>query len=174
VLNSNAVSAPKRIAPFDTGAWKEGLYSKHLHPAVRMEDFLLDPSLDMPPRLVKKFFRSNSNYYLGNPISIKIPPMEFEAQMYYEIIKTRATKSLDDRGSAIEIQSDSSLILNMANVLFVVLPKVFLDQKDIRDIINKKWGASFGTYDIHQGNVEEMMGKVYERVQEYLSKGGYL
>jgi hypothetical protein len=174
VLEPDALDLAKRIAPFDTGAWKEGLFKQYMHPEMNMEDFLLTPSMDIPPRVVEAFFGSNHNYYYATPHSISIPPIEFEAQSYYELIQHRATLDLDDRASAIEIQSDQSLLLTDDKVLYVVLPKVFYDEQAIRETITIEWKAPVTLYQIQAGTLSEHKGIVDRAVGEFLSKAGYI
>ncbi len=174
VLRSDAVSMPKRVAAFDTGAYEKGLYKKFLHPNMKKEDFLLDPSMEVPPRIVGRFYGSNGNYYFGNPISIVIPPLEFEVQSYYDIIRHAGHASIDDRGSAIEIQSDQSLSLTSDNVIFVVLPKVFLDEKLIQETIINRWKVIPGHYSVYPGDPKEFMGNVYQEIARFLLDRKYI
>jgi len=173
LLKENSTSSAKRIAPFDTGAYFKGKYKDFFHPGMVLDDFFLDPSryIQMAQRIVGMFYESNSDYYFDRPGNAeRIPPTAFEAQIYHEIIKAKATKNHDDRYSTIEIQTDHSILLDDASVLHVVLPKVFLQDKIFRDTIRVHWKASCSTYEIHQGDLLELMGKVYNCVEKYLRK----
>jgi len=174
VLKPDALEIPKRIAPFDTGAWREGLFQQYMHPEMKIEDFLLNPSMDTPTRVVWRFFKSNNNYYYAKPHSIRIPPIEFEAQSYYDLIKHRATLALDDRGSAIEIQIDHSLPLTSDNLLYLVLPKVFYIDRAIRETIVKEWKTRTALYQIQAITLQEHMGIVYTEVTKFLSEMGFI
>ncbi len=160
----------KRIAPFDTGGWN--LYSHHLHPHMKTESFFLDLNMKRPSQVVEKFFGTNSNYYSCKPIPVVIPPFEFEALSYYQIIRDRNVSN-DDRGSAIEIQCGESLILTRANVLYAIFPTVFLDQSLIQETIIKEWGFMPGHYEIYAG-LREQMGMIYLLINEFLRVKGYL
>ncbi len=106
VLRDNAVATSKRIYSFDSWAYDEGRLQLYIHPKMKIEDFQIEPSMGMPPRLVEMFYGSNDKYYSGEPKIMAIPPAESEVQCYYSIINHRATPGLDDRSSAIEIQTD--------------------------------------------------------------------
>lgn len=168
VLDSRAITNPKRIAPFDTGAFSKQLFAKHMHPKMTINDFLLDTSMDMPPRLVKKFFESNKNYFNTKPITTAVPTEEFEVGSYYSLIRDSSTAPYDDRGSAIEIQTSNSISLTKENVLLVVLPGVFMDSKEIMDTICQRWSANIKTYSIHRCNPQEYMSQIYEMVGQFL------
>lgn len=173
VLRANAISKPKRVAPFDTGAFKRGLYDDFLHKDMEMEDFLLEPSMKMPPLVVGKFYESNVNYYYGRPAMVSIPPVEFEVQSYYDII-SHGSAYADDRGSAIEIQSDQLLTLTSNNVIFVVLPRVFLDENLIQETVLKNWRVVPGLYETYQGDPKEFMSTVYKEIATFLRNEGLL
>jgi hypothetical protein len=174
VLKPDALEIPKRIAPFDTGAWEEGRFESYMHPEMTIDDFLLHPSMDTPTRVVWKFFRSNHNYYYAKPHSIRIPPAQLEAQSYYELIKHRATQKLDDRGSAIEIQIDYPLPLTSKNLLYLVLPKIFYSDRAIRETIVGAWKIPAALYDIQAITLQEHMGIVYTEVEKFLSQMGLI
>jgi hypothetical protein len=174
LLRADAVSTPRRVSAFDTGAWEQGIYAQFLHPKMTKDDFMLDPSLSMAARLVAKFYGSNENYYSGDPISLEIPPLEFEVQSYYKIISQNGTSQLDDRGSSVEVQSQASLSLSNASIIHVVLPRAFLDDPNILETVVTRWGVfSPGSYGIHRGDPREYMGKVYEEVEKFLRENRY-
>lgn len=55
ILNPERMPEPRFIHPFDTGAFNAKLFRKHLHPAMTIQDFGLDPDLSMPGKLVAHF-----------------------------------------------------------------------------------------------------------------------
>src|ERR1017187_7070133 len=132
LLKPEALRRPKRVAPFDTGAFQNGLFKDQMHPKMKLDDFLLDPTYDMPARVVGRFYDSNKAYYSESPVQITIPPLEFEAASYYGLISAKATTPTDDRRSTIEVQSDSAIALTTDLVLLIVLPRVFLDDSGFR------------------------------------------
>ncbi len=171
LLRSDALKEVKRIAPFDTGAFAKGIYRDYIHPKMKIEDFLLPPSLDTPAYLINLFYGSNTNYFSGIPISdLNLPSIEFELNCYHDLIKVKGGTIFDDRCSTIEIQSDKPFDLLNKDVLLVVLPGIFLDIPDIKEIITKKWEAEISPYAIHRGNPNEYIGIIYEAVRDYLIK----
>lgn len=174
VLREDTVPVPKRIYPFDSGAYAHGLFKDHIHPRMSMEDFQLSPGLDMPARLVTQFYGSNENYYLGQPHSQEIPPLEFEVALYYNLISGKAKTHYDDRRSAVEVQTDAPIPLNKETVLLVVLPTIFLDVPDIRRKLLADWSAQVRTYHIRHSNPNEHIGYVNEEVRTFLKTHRYI
>ncbi len=173
VLKPEAIERPKRIAPFDTGAYHRGLFSQYMHPEMTCDDFLLDPSMDMPPRLVSKFLSTNIEYFRGTPrVNISIPPLEFEAECYYNLICSKQIAPHDDRSSTVEIQIDSCIQLK-GNVLLIVSPYIFLDQQEVKDAI-KEWGAQYRGYSITRTPPNQYTALIYSEVEEFLLAEGYL
>ena len=111
VLKPDSVSTPKRIVPFDSGAFEDGRFSEHMHPKMRRDDFFLEPVPDMPSRLVSRFYGSNDAYFSGKPHTIQIPPIEFEALSYYNLISSQNVSNYDDRNSSIEIRRAEQTLL---------------------------------------------------------------
>ncbi len=174
VLKNDTINTPKRIAPFDTGAFHEGLFAQHLHPKMKKEDFFVTPSMDMPQRIVNYFFGSNINYYRGNPRHVDIPSLEFEVSCYRSLIGETANMPFDDRCSAIEVQSEESVELTRDNVLLIVLPAIFLDDSEVKDTICRLWNAQVEAYSIHRGDPKEYVGLIYNVVETFLNAKGFM
>lgn len=174
VLKADFVSNPKRIAPFDTGAFKRDLFAEHMHKKMKVEDFLLDNSMDMPARLVGHFYGTNRRYFQGEPVSVQIPPREFEAQCFYNLVCDKGKSLADDRCLTIEIQADRTVTLNAGDVLLVVLPNAFMDDPWLRARICNDWSAEVRTYDTHRCDPAEYLSRVYHEVETYLEDKNYL
>lgn len=174
VLKPDAISTPKRIAPFDTGAHKNGLYKNHVHPNMKIDEFLIAPYLEMPRRVVNTFFGSNKKYYRGKPRDrgeLNIPAALEAARSYYDLISNKTIA--DDRRSTIEIQLDRSLQLN-DKVLLVVLPADYFDDSDIYDTVVSIWKAEPKGYNTYNIDPVYYMGLVYQIVEEYLIEYRYI
>lgn len=174
VVESKVITDPVRIYPFDSGAWDRVRSNALMHPEIERDDFLLHNSMDMPARLVNRFFRTNDDYYHGRYRNLRIPALQFEAQSYYELIKHPSTQSLDDRTATIEIQYDNPIDLTSHNVLFVVLPEDFYKIPRIQKKIVNEWKAIAGVYKVQSITPKEHMGIVVEAVNDFLIQMGRL
>lgn len=169
VLKPEAVITPKRIAPFDTGAFSNGLYSNHIHPKMKMDDFFLECNPDMPGRVVERFYKSNQSYMEGEPSQIKIPPLEFEAEAFYNLISEKGRTLADDRRYSIEIQSDKNVNIAPGVVLLLVLPGVFLDNRLMKRI-GSDWNAKIRTYGSYLANPRDYQSVIYSEVSKFLAE----
>ena len=174
MVKPDSVPTPKRIAPFDTGAFKRKLFAEHMHPKMNCNDFLLDPTLDMPNRLASRFYGSNQSYFNGVPLSIEIPPIEFEAISYFNLINSDASGEYDDRNATVEIQSESNLILDSNAVLLIVMPTIYWQDMEFGKAIRAAWHTDVRTYSIHRGHPNEYVQLIYREVEEYLKEKSYL
>lgn len=171
LVRSELQQGLERIAPFDTGAY--GMYSRHTHPKMQCEDFLLAPNLSTPGRVVSRFFGTNKNYFDGTPTRIVIPPLEFEAFSYQELIHDKSSTQYDDRRNLIELQFSESLSLD-ANVLLVVLPGIFLDIAEVQATLVNRWKAEIRHYRTHHGNPRDYVSDIYGLVEDYLKSNSYI
>ncbi len=174
MLKPDAAKSPKRIAPFDTGAFSSGLFDDHIHPSMKREDFLLDNNYGMPARLVKLFYGSNSGYINGTPTNISIPPLEFEALSYYRLISQTGKTLYDDRRATVEIQCDQDIDLKPGNVLLIVLPSIFLDDDQVRTTIVEEWSSDVRTYSMRHCNISEYFSAIFTEVELYLKQESYI
>lgn len=174
VLDPEAITDPKRIAPFDTGAFSAGLFKEHVHPKMSFDEFLLEASMDMPARLVSKFFESNTCYFHGKPALIKISPTEFEAKSYKSLIENLGSAAYDDRASAIEVQAGCSVTLTNKNVLAVVIPGEFMDDPKYQDVLLHEWRANIRTYSVQRRNPNEYMSQICQNIEDFYRSRGYL
>ncbi len=173
LVNSEVIERPKRILPFDSGAFHNGLFKNFLHPKMRSSDFFIEPELNMAARLVNKFYGSNKNYFYSRQKSIKVPPFEFEVSSYYNLIQNLGQTDYDDRDCSIEVQLDNSVKLTSDSVLLVVLPGIFLDDTEFRSKI-ESLSAEVKTYHIHHGQINQYLNSMYEKVASFLDEKSYI
>ena len=174
MVKPDSVPTPKRIAPFDTGAFKGKLFAEYMHPRMDCNDFLLDPTLDMPNRLVSRYYASNQSYFNGEPLKIEIPPIEFEAISYYNLINSNASAPYDDRNATVEIQSESNLVLDPDTVVLIVMPTSYWQDPEFGKAIRTAWHAEVRTYSIVRAHPNEYTQVIYREVEEYLKEKNYL
>jgi hypothetical protein len=174
VCKPHLVPNAKRIAPFDTGAFASGRYADYLHPKMKIDDFLLDGSPDIPGRVVAHFFSANGEYFKGKPSALQIPRLQLEAQAYYNLITDNGKTSSDHRRSAIEIQTDLPVSIERDSVLLVVLPEVFLDDPDVRTRVFQDWSAEVVPYPTYHCDPEQYQGAVAYVVWKFLQEKHFI
>lgn len=159
---------PRRIFPFDSGAFHTERYTDFTHHRMMKEDFELDCSLDMPSRLVSLFWPSEQAYFDNkHPHGINPEPMEFEAKSYQELIRFKGKGDFDERASSIEIQTAEPLPLP-ENTIAVILPEDFARGTILARI--EEMGALALPYNhMERGTARENTALIYNIVRELFS-----
>jgi hypothetical protein len=80
----------------------------------------------------------------------------------------------DDRNSAVELQIDHNVSLNVDTVDAVILPKTFLSQREVSDIVLNDWCAEPLTYDYTRMKPVEYTSTIYNLATDYYERKGYL
>ena len=131
LFRSNIVT-PKRIFPFDTGAYHQNRFNNFFREEMQLDIFELEKEIEAIPQFVKFFYDDNKNYYLGKAISgieNNIPKTFFELESYYELIKNKSIDISDDRSSAIEIQTSEDITFSKDCIELVIAPQIYLMMK---------------------------------------------
>jgi hypothetical protein len=175
VLRTEALTRPRRLFPFDTGAMHNGFYSAYLHPDMSLDNFELECDVEEARKLVEIFYEDNANYFMGKCASGKtFPILEMEAHCYYSLIGTQAQTDTDDRKGSIEIQFDHNIALDPSNVLAVVMPEPFWDDTEISDFVVNELRADALSYDCFHAQPAEDTRAIMMEVRRFLSKKSLL
>lgn len=163
---------PKRIYPFDSGAFHHKRFGDFMYHRMIKEDFELDSNPDGPGRLLRLFWKDEKSYFDNRGFSEFVPStMDFEAKSYVELLRSRGRQAFDERNSAIEIQLDTPMALK-GNTLAVILPYEFATVPMLAKI--EAMGALALPYNViprHQA--ADMVGQIYTIVRD-LFDGKYV
>jgi hypothetical protein len=144
----------KRTFPFDSGAFKSGLYPQYIS-MMEIEEFETQKDPQAAEKIIGTFFGTNRNYYL-----LKTRPKgdfegRFEVGVLEEEIKalhrlvTLKDNSVDDRRFAIELQTDGQFELISDNVLAVVLPEPYIENPAVVSYVESYLDAQLITYPLY-------------------------
>ncbi|MYZ47882.1 hypothetical protein [Propylenella binzhouense] len=173
VLKPGVVQSPKRVFPFDSGAFHNELFRASMHRKMQRDDFALEPDPASAQRLIKLFFGDNQSYYDNKPItSLDLPPLAFEASSYHALITDRQENVYDERISSIEIQIAEDLPLKGA-VEAVVLPDAFL-VREVVDSVSAIGADAIPYAFIDRLRPELYAATIYPIVKDYYRRRGYL
>jgi hypothetical protein len=115
-------------------------------------------------------FERNDDYFVGKAVVARaFTPGSVEAR-FYELLMRAGPVDYDDRKSAIEVQVNQSITLRY-QLLFVVLPREFLEEAAIRDAIINVWNCDPVVYATFRGDAPAsyysvVREKVRERFEE--------
>lgn len=169
VLKNSIGIAGKRVAPFDTGAFKRGLFGKYMHPKMRIEDFLLSPGVEGIRKTISYFFGSNEKYVKGEPKSeVNCDSMDFEIRAYHSLITGVIPEEADDRKASIEIQLDHEIPLTSDTVQAVICPKEFERSEIFQRVVKEELKAKVIPYLSYSLPSPSYYALVLSLVQEYL------
>lgn len=158
-----------RVYPCDTGAVAADRFTPEIL-AGDLPQLALDPQIDSARRLVSLMFERNSDYFVGKVVQVRaFTPGSVEARFYALLIRDGPV-DYDDRKSAIEVQVNQAIALR-DQLLFVVLPREFLEEAAIRDTIINVWNCDPVVYATFKGDspaayYSVVRQKVKERFEE--------
>ena len=154
-----------RIYPCDTGAVAANRFTPEIL-ASDLAQLALDPQIDSARRLVSLLFERNDDYFVGKVVKARaFTPGSVEAR-FYELLMRAGPVDYDDRKSAIEVQVNQAITLR-DQLLFVVLPREFLEEAAIRDAIINVWNCDPVVYATFRGDAPaSYYSVVREKVRE--------
>lgn len=168
VLDRKCINNERRIFPFDSGAFINGMYDAYRHPGMDVEDFALRINEYSPERVVSTFFGSNENYFVGVPISgLNVPALSFEADSLYAMLQNESRTPEDDRRSTVEVQVSHEISLNESTIKGVILPRVFLESEYVLEMLDKSY-IKIETYEIHHMKIDSYMSSVFEKAKKIM------
>ncbi len=140
----------RRIFPCDSGAVAGNLFAPDITSA-DLEDLEIDSQVENARRAVGLFFEQNSNYFAGRVTAGRAFPAGSVEARFYALLQRPGPVGYDDRKSAIEAQVNHSIALRN-QLLFVVLPREFLEIDAIRHAIIYEWNCDPIPYPTFQGD----------------------
>lgn len=169
VMDATAVPV-KKSYPFDSGAFAQKMFASSTHKKMELKHFELAANLERPQQIVTTFFGSNTKYFDNDPIrNVTHSPLQFEVESFLALLGDKQSESYDDRISAVEVISDTTILLKGA-VKAMVFPGQFLD-----DDIFKKALSALGCHPIPYSlgarfTNEASFSRISDSVRDYLVK----
>jgi hypothetical protein len=139
-----------RVFPCDTGAVASDRFAPEI-PASDLAALELAPEIESARRAVSLFFEHNGAYFAGRVMAGRSFVGGSVAARFYDLLQRPGPADYDDRKSAIEVQVNQAVPLS-GQLLFVVLPKEFLEEAPVRDAIINIWNCDPVTYPTFHGD----------------------
>lgn len=169
----------KRTFPFDSGAFKSGLYPQFIS-MMDIDEFDVQKDVAAPEKIIGTFFGTNRNYFLLKTRAkgdfegrFDVGVLEEEIKALHRLV-TSKDNSVDDRRFAIELQTEHQLDLVSDNVLAVVLPESYIENPRVVSYVEDTLQAELITYPLYPLKKDYYYYAIYERVDHFFrSKGFY-
>lgn len=177
VVDFNALK-PKRVFPFDSGAFQGKLYPNFLN-MMSLDDFEVAADANAAQKIIGTFFASPRAYFNLKPRAADEFEARFDVNVLEEEIKALhkliAFKegAVDDRRFAIEYQIEGDWALEKDKVLAVVLPESYIESERVVSYIENDLGAEIITYPFYPMKKEYHYYAIYQKVEAFLKSGGY-
>lgn len=159
----------RRILPFDSGAFSNGMYKPYFHPDSKMNDFELDGNTSSARKFLGFFYNSVEEYLVGRSTkNVSIPPTQFELSGLHELARAPANPisrsgDLDERASSVEIQTTRSIEVR-GNTLALVLPNILLEDPSVQKLAELCGGKIVSYESMMATSTESFAAVIYDKV----------
>jgi hypothetical protein len=167
VFRNPVTASPKRVFPFDSGAFKQKKMGEEFAD-FELDRFELEGDYAVLGKIIKVFFGSVSKYLRAearNRESVateySIGPKGFVILALSSLLMKPRSNEADDRASAIELQFDVDLSLNAPDLKGVVIAEDWLDDPDVKTEIDAL-NCIVETYPLFPLNRSAYHSKIYE------------
>jgi hypothetical protein len=167
----------KRIYPFDSGAFATKRYPSFIQ-MMPLNEFEVGNDKNAVPKLIGTFFGSAMNYYRLKPTPDSAFKRDFQVEILNEeilalhkLIESKSDK-YDDRRFSVEAQFSEGFDLKERKLLAIVLPDIYLENREIVKLIEQQFSATILSYAIYPLNVSYYYYAIYERVENFYRERG--
>ncbi|WDF71458.1 hypothetical protein [Novosphingobium sp. KACC 22771] len=179
IFSTDIVKKPRRIFPFDSGAFSKGRFPDYIEMMPRDEFETNIP--DAPERIIGSFFGSAERYFKLESKSsnlfdqeFSLSPFDAEISAILRLAGERTNSDFDDRRLAIEIQSDQAVTLSTNKPLAVVLPEQYLSIESVIDKIQNQWDAEPIGYPMYSLSISCYHALIYHEIYKYYKRNNFL
>ncbi len=166
----------KRIYPFDSGAHDRKLYPNFLN-MMPLDEFELNGQINAPERIVGSFFVDTDRYFRLKPrdrrdfeVRYSVTSTEEEILALHDLAFLYSDK-IDDRRFAIELQTESPLVMNDGSLMAVIIPEEYYEDEIIVNFLENN-NVEIMTYPTYSLRQEMYYHTIYNILFElYRSKG---
>lgn len=159
IIDGEKVNGLNKMFPFDSGAFKRmpEFRTLFVEENTNIDNFRLLPELNSAKKVIKTFYKSNENYINEQPDqNIKIEEDQDYLGYYKKLIENKEDNKFDNRKSTIELIFDKDILLAPEIIKQIIIPKNFLDDKEVVQLIKDKIGINTPlTYRTCRGNPNE-------------------
>jgi hypothetical protein len=177
------VSAARRIYPFDTGAFSAGLFDNYVSGHRSPENFELDldatshgavPFPQTATKFVQAFYGSNRSYFYNSPrTGLVYDPINFEVEIYLNLVNSKETARFDERHATIEIQTTKEVLIDQTTCLAIIIPHPLLGSVTMKRFLESNPGITVKIFPLYRSVPEYLSSLAVSLVGEFLEANGY-
>ncbi|MFL6691237.1 MAG: hypothetical protein ACJ8IR_13805 [Alphaproteobacteria bacterium] len=179
IFEFSAVANPRRIFPFDSGAFKDR-YPHYIN-MMDIDAFEVSAVPDAPSKIIGAFFGSSDRYFHMKPKpsekfeeEFSLTVMDTEIKALHRLSTESGATKFDDRRLTVEVSSASDIDLLVTKPLALIAPSEYFDNKVFRDHVTEKWRAEPIPYPVYSLSVDNVYGQIYERIAKYFKQNSIL
>lgn len=181
IFEYGAIGGIKRIFPFDSGAHHGKRYPNYIS-MMDMLEFEVGKVPDAPARIIGAYFGTAKAYFSLKPkgedgftAEFDLGALDAEIMAVHRLASDiRDANQFDDRRLTIEVQSDEHVDLTVTKPLALILPSIYLDNTEVREAIETRWGAEAITYSINPLSLKSYYSTIYQKVLDFYQSRGLL
>lgn len=167
--------SPKRVFPFDSGAFRRGLLSDSIT-VFPIEEFDISGDNSLIGRFISAFYGSNDGFYRGNSSSVDrmkeehiIGVNEMGIEATAALHNEKLTDKSDDRAKSIELQFGDDFIIREGELLAIILPEQFKTEPAyVEAIRNISKEARY--YDTYPLRTDSYYSQIYNITRKIIEK----
>lgn len=175
VIDAEKVTGICAIYPFDSGAFKNGLFTNYVHKKSKIDDFAIKPNLDSLKKFIGYFYHSNTSYYDGvvKLTNSEVPSMSYEIEFIHSIFSAQRPEKFDERCQVVEVQSSNEIRLENQYVKAIVVPGTLMDNPRLASFILSN-DIDYITYDVGRATPQQLSGVISEKVKTFYETKGFI
>lgn len=177
LVEYQAVGNPRRVFPFDSGAFSSGKRYPPYMSMMDLEDFNAGSDLSAPSKIIGAYFGGTKQYFMGKPKEesvfrdeFQVKALDAEITAVQKLYSGIGLSDSDDRSLSIEVQTDQVITLTGKKLIAAIFPSCYLDNAYLRTHITSDLEAEILTYDIHGFNQAGYTAEIYRHVQDVLTR----
>jgi hypothetical protein len=174
VLRTELLPEPRRVYPFDTGAFIEGRYGSYMPEKAELVDFELEPARESAARLVSLFYGNNQNYFRGEVATTKqLSALDYAAHTYRSLAASETSTDFDERCCTCELQFERDIPLGDGVLESIALPDRAYEDPALRKHCDEVWRIKPILYRLMRTSIKARTNVIFEKIGDYFDNQRY-
>lgn len=155
-----------KVFPFDTGAFKNGMYNQFIHRHMHINEFEIDNNSRSIRAYISVVFGNNENYLKGNSIQKEVDNTYVNSLL--RMLSAKGAFEIDERSNTIEVICKSAIDISK-EVTGIILPENLKRKKGVSDFI-EDYNIKCKTYEVRNMTAPTRYNEVVFQLAVQLGK----